>query len=561
MRTLLFTTLLVGLFVAPNLNAQVSLEMQPTEANAVITDVTLYRNRAAVTRTATLELDTGGHAIFFRDLPSVAYLDSIQASVSDNASLLSVDTSSVPTLADNSKLVAELVAEIEEVEILLANVTSTSEAIQLQIEMLKTLIEKASNDKSPPVDIEAFDSQITFVGKRMQELTASQAANEKEKQELKKRLQNLKQRKQNITNTRRTQIDAVVDIGATSKSTVTVKLTYLVNTATWIPNYSIHANTEGNTITIDYDAELTQKTGENWTDVALTLSTAQPQQSITPPYPRPWYVDVYQPQATAAAPSAAPRLGRTRAMADASYEVSNKVAMGLAVETASAAAAILGDGPAVSFVLPRTVTVPSNATESQTTSIASIETSAEHYLIAVPMLTDRVFVRSEVTNESNYILLPGRASIFHGGDYVGKTTLSTISPSETFPLDLGIEPSVIATRTLVEKVTSSTGLFGSGKQTLYDYQIKISNGNNEPIDIRVFDRIPISRNEEIEVLLKNLSSPLSTNVNYLKTERPQGILRWDLTIPANVTGDQSFTMTWQVEIARGKDIELSPLPE
>jgi len=542
------------------LDAQVSLEMQPTEANADITDVTLYRNRAAITRTTTLDLEAGGHAVFFRDIPASAFLSSVQARVSDNASLLSVDTSSKPTVVDNSKLVADLITEIEEVEAQLSSNNAQSEAIQLQIEMLKTLIKKATSDKSPPVDIEAFDSQMSFIGKRMEELSATKSENAKEKQELKDVLANLKQRKRNISTDTRYQTDAIVDIGVARACTVEVQLTYLVNNATWSPVYSIRTNAEGNAITIDYDAELSQKTGENWTDVALILSTAQPQQSTTPPMPRPWYVDVYAPPP----PSAEPR-GRTTLRSEVSFDASymDKAAVGLErdVETASANATVVGGGPAVSFVLPRKVTVPSNVDDKQTTSVGSIETSAEHYLIAVPMLTDRVFIRSEVTNISDYILLPGRASIFHGSDYVGKTTLSTISPNETFPLDLGIDPSVLATRALVEKVTSSTGLFGSGIQTVYDYQITISNGNEKPIEIRVFDRIPVSQNEEIEVVLQQLTVPLSTDSVYLRTERLLGILRWDLTIPANRTGDQSFAMSWQVEIARVKDIELSPLPE
>jgi uncharacterized protein (TIGR02231 family) len=292
------------------------------------------------------------------------------------------------------------------------------------------------------------------------------------------------------------------------------------------------------------------------------LSTAQPQQSITPPMPRPWYVDVFEP--APAQPSAGARISRmqTDSSVESNYSGGElSYAWAKNVETASANATVTGNGPAVSFVLPRTVTVPSNSVDKQTTSLGVIETSAKQYLIAVPMLTDNVFTRSEVTNKSDYILLPGRASIFHGSDYVGKTSLPTISPNETFSLDLGIDPSVIATRTLVEKVTSSTGLFSSGKQTIYDYQITVSNGNDTPIEIRVFDRVPVSRNEEIEVLVKHLSAPLSTDIAYENSDRQQGILRWDITVPANTTGDQSFMLTWQVEIARGKDIELTPLPE
>ena len=563
MCTRIFTLLAISLFLTPVTQAQVALEMQPIESNSTITSVTLYRNRAAVTRTATLELGAGGHSVFFRDLPSTVYLDSVQARISDNASLLSVDTSSKPTLVDNSEIVAELVAKIKEVQAKSTAAQSKEDAIALQIEMLKTLLEKASNDKAPPVDIEAFETQLAFIGKKMEELSASKAANSKLIQELKEIRQKLEQEKRNISGTTRKKIDAIVDIGVVSAATIEVHLTYLVGNATWVPVYSMHANAKGTEITIDYDAELTQRTGENWTDVALTLSTAQPQQSITPPMPRPWYVDVYVPEP--AAPTATrsnKQLDDSSVSLGASFSGGlSRYALGKEVEVATKSAGVVGDGPAVSFVLPRTVTVPSDLQDKQTTSVSSISTSATHYLIAVPMLTDRVFVRSEVTNKSDYILLPGRASIFHGSDYVGKTSLETISPDEVFTVDLGINPLVLATRTLIEKHTSSTGLFSSGRQTLYEYQISLSNGSDEQIEVRVFDRVPVSQNEEIEVFLKNLSTPLSTDPAYLQTDRQQGILRWDMSIPANCTGEQSVMLTWQVEIARSKDIELTPLPE
>ncbi|HIO20326.1 MAG TPA: mucoidy inhibitor MuiA family protein, partial [Phycisphaerales bacterium] len=491
-------------------HAQVSLEMLPSDAHSVISDVTLYRNRASITRTATLDLDAGGHSIFFRDLPDSAYLDSVQARIHGNAKLLSVETSNIPIIEDTSSLVAAINAEIKEAEAKLSLSSSKGKSISLQIEMLKTLIEKATNDKAPPVDIDAFDAQIKFIGTRMQELSASSAENTLEIQELNKLLQYLNQRKRNVTSQRRTQINAIVDIGVNLAGTVEIQLTYLVYNASWTPVYSVRANPKGDKIAIDYDAKLEQKTGENWTDVSLTLSTAQPQQSITPPMPNPWFVNVYIPPT----PQPVIRVGSeirssvAYSMSDADHSFGLEMDTSeKSVEWASAAASIVGDGPAVSFVLPRTVTVPSNKEDAQTTSIATIETSAEHFLIAVPMLTDRVFIRSEVTNKSGYVLLPGTASIFHGSDYVGKTSMKTISPNETFSLDLGIAPKVTSTRTLVEKTTSSTGLFGSGIQTMYDYRISISNGEDSTIDIHVYDRIPVSQNEEIEVLVKNLSSP------------------------------------------------------
>ncbi|MDP6541196.1 MAG: DUF4139 domain-containing protein, partial [Phycisphaerales bacterium] len=217
--------------------------------------------------------------------------------------------------------------------------------------------------------------------------------------------------------------------------------------------------------------------------------------------------------------------------------------------------------PAVSFELPRTISVPSRKGDKQKTAIASIEASADLFRVAVPMITDSVFIRSEVTNDSPFILLPGEASIFHGSDFVGRTVLATVAPSETFPLDLGIDPTITATRTLLEKKTTSTGLFGSSRETLFDYRVTISNGHDKEVELRIWDRIPVSRNEDIAIELKNQSTELSTDGNYLEADYPLGLLRWDVVIPANNTGENSFVLSWQVDVGRGKDVEMTPLPE
>jgi len=508
--------------------------MEPIEASSTITDVTLYRNRAAITRTAMFDLQVGGYTIYFRDLPSSVYLDSIQARSGDNAALLSVDTSSTPVAKNVRDIIKEITAEIEAVEARLDTVNARKEALQLQVTMLKTLITRASNEHEGTVDLEALENQLAFIGIKMTSLTEDQAKNHQDYETLKEELRVLRNRRQNITSNRGTQLDAIVDIGVKKAGSIEVRLT------------------------VEYDAELWQRTGENWTDVSMTLSTAQPQRSTTPPMPNPWFVDVYvapPPVADKSRPRSAVRAGAETAMVGASY-------LGIElVEAASASATVNNDGPAVSFSLPRTITVPSNREDKQTTSLGAFETEAELFRIAIPMLTDSTFIRSNVTNTSDYILLPGQASIFHGSDYVGKTSLPTIAPNETFPLDLGIDPVVTATRILLEKETASTGLFASGKQTMYDYRITISNGHDEAIELQVWDRYPVSRNEEIEVILDNVSTPLSTNPIYVESSLPLGLLRWDLNIPADMTGDNLFVLTWQVEIARGKDIEMTPLPE
>lgn len=551
MRTLVFILFLTVLTLSPQSNGQVSLEMEPIEAHSLITKVTLYRNRAAVTRTANITVASGAFSVFFRDLPSSVSIDSVQASVGDNAVLLSVDTSNTPMLKDNRDIIKEINSEIEATEAILNTANAREEALTLQVTMLKTLINQASNKHERPVDLDALNQQLEFIGEKMTVLSVEQTNNALEQVELRKKIQTLKQRKQHLSSDRRNQLNAVVDIGVKQAGTIQVQLTYLVSYASWKPTYSIRANNAGNKITIEYDAEITQRTGENWTDVQMTLSTAQPQQSTTPPMPSPWFVDVFEPQDIEA-------VVELPAPMRASYY---SIATADMVDAASASATVNDDGPAVSFSLPRTITVPSNSENTQTTSLGAFETEADLFHIAVPMFTDSTFIRSNVTNTSDFILLPGRASIFHGSDYVGKTMLPTIAPGETFPLDLGIDPVITATRVLLEKETSSTGLFASGKQTVYEYRITISNGHEEAVDLRVWDRYPVSRNEDIEIGLDSLSDPLSIDQSYVQADLPLGLLRWDLNIPANMTGDSSFVLSWRVEISRGKDIEMTALPE
>ena len=559
LRLLSVFTCCAAIIPSIQVSGQVSLDMESVNADSHISAITLFKGRASITRTTSLDLTTGGYSVFFNDLPANAALNSVQAHVIGDSALLGVDTIEIPVAKSNVEILKEINAEIEDLESVLDELNAREDAINVQKELLQTLIEQSNNAKDSSVDLEAMEAQLQFIGRKMTEFSTALKGNEKEVDSINGELSALKSKRNSIARDNRIQHNAVVDIGVRQSGNVTVELTYLVSNASWSPTYSIRSHPASNIITIDYDAEISQHTGEDWTDVSITLSTAKPQQYTKPPLPSPWYVDIYEPIVLGTiAETSAPR---TRRSVGNSFDASESMQADRAVDMASMAATVVGDGPVVNFLLPRTLVVPSNSKEHQTTSIASIEVESELFRIAVPMNTEDVFIRSDVTNTSPYILLGGVASIFHGSDYIGKTTLSTVTPQETFPLDLGIDPSVTATRTLQEKNTSSTGLFASGKQTMFDYRIEISNGHDEPIDLRVWDRIPVSQNEQIEISLKGLSSPLSTNAIYVETDRPLGLLRWDLNVLANRTGDKKDSITWKVEVARGKDIEHTPLPD
>src|SRR5690606_29412031 len=85
---------------------------------------------------------------------------------------------------------------------------------------------------------------------------------------------------------------ATITAVITEAGDVTAQLTYLTYEATWEPAYNIRAAGDLSSMTVEYDAVITQRTGEDWNDVRLTLSTAQPTAAAHPPTIQPWFVDV-----------------------------------------------------------------------------------------------------------------------------------------------------------------------------------------------------------------------------------------------------------------------------
>ncbi len=548
--------LLAATVLAAGVSDPVTLELEPVDAEATISSVTLYRGRAAVTRSTTLDLAPGGWSIHFRNLSLQSDRDSIQASVDGNAKLMAVDTSRYKVVTQLGDRIEELDAEIRRVEDEIADVAADAQAVFMQLSLIESVVETGEGEG---LDDQTIASRLTFVARQVATLHRSAHALERNTEALKDELKVLRSRRQSIASDSAMQLDAIVDVAVLGSGPVTVELTYLVSNASWEPTYSIHAAHDG-TVIIDYEAELAQRTGEDWKDVRLELSTAQPQRSASPPMPPPLFVDIRQPPPPPSAGSTRGR-GLERVNEAPRIEADTALGMNFYMEKAIAGASVVGDGPAVSFALPRTISVPSSSEESQRTAIASIETDATIFRVAVPMLTDAIFVRSRVTNDSPYILLPGQASIFHGSDFVGKTQMGVVAPGQGFDLDLGIDPAMISQRTIMEKETSETGLFGSGRKTTWAYRVTISNGHDTEMSVRLWDRIPVSRNEGIKVEFKDASAPLSTDAAYIKTRQPLGLLRWDLVTAAGATGDDSSVLTWTVTLARGKDIEITPLPE
>jgi len=560
--------------------------MPPTtaiEAAARVTAVTVYPGRAAVTRSAQMDVLVGVNDVRFRALPMALDPNSLQArAIGSDAKVIGVDFIERPVTSPADPAVAALDAELESTRRAIARLEEDLALVAEQERLVSSIGARVSGDAServgtPQLDLKALQGQIEFIGGQRMGLLAIRRELNAKLESSRVTLKELEARRAARAGKGGVEREAVVSLAATAAGRATVELTYLVVNAGWTPTYNVRGSLDtagGGSATIEYDALIVQRSGEDWSDVAMTLSTAEPTTAANPPTIQPWFVDVVLPPPPPPAPGAV-HLQAPGADAAPGGRAGERMAAGLldasggeggdllskAVERMRASAEVLSGGPAVSFLLPRSITVPTDSDRVQRARIATFDAKPDFVHVAVPLLTSSVYLRGTLVNGSPYLLLPGPASIFLGNDYIGPTALPTVAPSARVDVYFGVDRSLSARRVLVSRTTERTGLFSGGVRITSDHRIEIDNPSARPTKLELLDRIPVSRNEQITVELTGPSVPLSTDAEYLRDGRPQGILRWDLTVPAGATGAKALPVTWGVRVSHGKDVRATPLPE
>ena len=319
----LFSSVIVLSVTPATLAQEVPATMDATSVavDAVIDAVTVYRGRASVTRTATLTLEPGLYDVQFTALPELIQPDTIQARVSGPMKVLGVDYEEKAVATAPSQQIAQLDAQIEQVQRSLKETEDQRELIEAQESFIAAVSVRSTRDATEKggtkdLDLEVVRQQLVFVTEQRAKLSAASRELDAHQQELNKQLRILQSQRTTMAGRSMVNRTAIVSVVVTAASQSTIDLVYLVSNATWAPTYNIRAAADGSSVTVEYDALLSQRSGEDWNDVNLTLSTAQPTLAANPPTLSPWYVDVQPPDAAARGLLRSERYARVPAATD-----------------------------------------------------------------------------------------------------------------------------------------------------------------------------------------------------------------------------------------------------
>jgi hypothetical protein len=385
----------------------------------------------------------------------------------------------------------------------------------------------------------------------------------------------------------RTERDAVIVVDKANNAAGKVNLNYLVSAATWKPRYKLRAGADKDAIQLEYLAAIEQQSGEDWIGADMILSTAQPMLNAAPPELLALDITVNKRVGgggVGGGGGAGPSnltLGRAnydqsqklRAEAQNQLNGNNSYVGGTIINEAAAleqteellnpAAIDFNDklrsippgpreGPSVIYHLKSKLTVPSRNDE-QLIEVARIELAPDYFYKAVPILTPHVYRLANVTNKSEYVLLPGEATMYVGKDFVGRMTLPLVAIGEQFVAGFGVDPQLQVARTMVNKTRT---LQGANQVYAYDYRLRVSSYKTTPVKLQLWDRLPKADAEAVGVSLIKTSPELSQDPSYTRDERPDNLLRWDLTIEPGMTGEKAKEVTYQFKLEYAREVSI-----
>ncbi len=262
-----------------------------------ITLVTVYTDQALITRQGTVLLTGQERSLTLTNLPITLKPESVRVKGTGTVAvrLLAVQTERIYAAEPIGDRVAQLTEQIQQLEDQRRTLQDGLAALELRRKFIQSLSEKSVDRFSrglaeQRVNLAQTAELLEFVGQQHSDLAGAIAQQNQALRELNKHLSVLQQQLQQIKTPRpKESYSVVVSILPDGTGEFQLEVSYTVDRASWQPLYDLRVDTQTKLLQLDYLAEVTQNTGEDWADVALILSTAKPGLGSLPPKLSPWY--------------------------------------------------------------------------------------------------------------------------------------------------------------------------------------------------------------------------------------------------------------------------------
>jgi uncharacterized protein (TIGR02231 family) len=468
----------------------------PMEIETEITDVTVYPNLARIVRMGTVALEPGENELEISRLPATLVNESVHMRVQPaNLELSNIQVEEFFLAKPGEQRVLQLENQLDELAVEDREHENQIKILQSKEKLLLSIQAETSHRASEtvysgPADVSNWDKALVFTGDRLEEIYASILSHEIERKELAAMKQVLEKQLSELSG-QRARVEKWVTCIVFADRAVEVEMTlsYLIRNVSWIPLYELRTLSADKQVDILYSAEVEQKTGEDWNDVNLTLSTATPHRGARMPEMSPWDIGLLDLRSEARGVLKMEGAPAPLATAAEEPEEDYTIVSGAIAET---------KGVSTSFRIRKKSDILTGEDPCKVTILRKTF-AAELSHAAVPKLQESAFLTGTTINDTSFPLLGGQAQVYVDGDFVGNTVLENIAPGESFDLSLGIDEGIRVKHELVQKIKHPAGILGKNARTDYVFKITVENYKSDAVVCKIIDQVPRSQHALLAV--------------------------------------------------------------
>ncbi len=501
-------------------------------AQAPVSRVVVMEDRAQVERRGSVPLAAGLHSLEVHGLSLVAVDRSLKVEVTGATLVDSKITrrwrekppGGVPVDASALRKQIELLADAATADRdLVARLTSRVALLdQTRADLLRAMAELTASGRA---EIATWATQLDLLDGRQAvartELREADFAHTKSAERLAQAQVALR-----LSEERESSFECflTVNIEVAAEAKVDFRVSYLVPCAVWRPAY--RATLRGESVLLEAEAVVWQRTGEAWSDIELAFSTARPTLGTSPPR---LLEDRLHTR---------PKAAEEKRVVD--VNIREEVIQHAGESSGSPEMPGLDDGGEARLLqAPGRRFVPSDG-QPHRIALSSFTAPAKLEWVCPAELTNLFSTVARFSNTSGQVLLAGPVDLIREAGFVGRGQLAFTAPSETIKLSFGSEDGVQVTRQVEEK-REEAKLTGR-KTTKKRIVLHVSNASRLAHSVVIEERVPVSevKDVEVQVLTRECTpapSPLSA----------EGIARIALTLPPN--GTQKVNFSWELSAA------------
>ena len=529
-----------------------------------ITAVTVYGDRAIVTRTASSDLIAGEHALVFENLPSAVVDQSLQASGRGiaGATILDVTAQTVFVETTANERVKTLDDQLKALQKQRRVLDDRVKILEEQHGFVQRMLQastsasagSAGSSAAARPTLDEWQRLFGYADETLGKIAMEQQSIDAQREDLLAKEAVVNRQLNELRGARGRQSKTVtVRVALTAPGRLEVTVRYEIPNAGWSPAYDARYRSADRTVDLSYFGTVRNGTGEDWNNVTLTLSTARPNIGGAAPELRPWVADVARPRPGSELPLVGNdvlSLSSLRADADRGngQMFNSQVQRGAAAppppptdrDAGLLSAVVEAAVTSATFKIPVLVSVPGNSI-SQKVAVKDMRLAATLQFQSTPKVLEAAFLSAYANNTSDYPLLAGRMNTFLDDTFVAASSLKTVMPGEKFELALGVDDGISVKRRLVNRFTEDAGLTNKARRVTYEILVTLTNNKTTQERVVFKEPTPVSRDEKIVV---KLLTPQEKEVGSLAN-------------PKEITREEDGKLVWRVNLKAGEKREFS----